>query len=169
MLPRAVKARYRCARKVKMLTRRRLLTGAALSAVAGTMPTSVFSQVAPPPPPPVVEVSANDPAVRAAGGAAFGKAIVIGGMIYVIRGIIGTQVTAFLYGRQSTFAEFLLWPFPAPMPSPKEKEYLRLALILGNTRGFREQIQFWIAEGKPVTWPQTTQEMRTAIRFYRRG
>jgi len=89
-------------------------------------------------------------------------------MIYIVRGIIGTRIIAFLYGRQATLLEFLLWPFPTPKPGPAEQEYLELAHQLGELPRFQQQISFWIAEGKPVRWPQTTKDMRAAIKFWSR-
>ena len=147
-----------------MLTRRTLLTATAVLAVSGSPGLTDF---VPPPIPPVIELAPDNP-VFGGSGAVAGQTIVIGGMVYVVRGMIGTQVIAFLHGRQATLLEFLFWPLPTPAPTPAEEEYLRLARLLGNIRGFQEQISFWRAEGKSVQWPQTTREMRTAIRHYRR-
>src|SRR3989344_3440990 len=164
MLLRAVTARSRGARKVRMLTRRRLLAGSALVTLASALPTSALAQVGPPPPPPPV-VKLNAVAYP---GASIGATIVIAGMIYIVRGIIGTQVIAFLYRRQATLFEFLLWPFPTPKPGPAEQEYLELAYQLGELPRFREEMWFKATDGERIEWPQTTKEMKAAIAFYSR-
>ena len=110
------------------LTRRKLLTSSALAAFASALPiaSALGQTVPPPPPPPVLQLDA-----AAYPGTSIGATIVIAGMIYIVRGIIGTRIIAFLYGRQATLLEFLLWPFPTPKPGPAEQEYLELAHQLG--------------------------------------
>ncbi|OGG77613.1 hypothetical protein A3B35_01055 [Candidatus Kaiserbacteria bacterium RIFCSPLOWO2_01_FULL_54_24] len=148
------------------LTRRKLLATTAVLIMSGSPGLTDF---VPPPPPPVVELAADNP-VFGGKAAVAGQTIVIAGMIYVVRGMVGTQVIAFLYRRQATLLEFLVWPFPTPKPGPAEQEYLELALKLGNLPRFREEIRFRIADGRPVEWPADTRAMRTAIRFWsRRG
>ncbi len=150
-----------------MTTRREILTGSALAGLVSMLPTITFSQVAPAPALPVVSVSPDNP-VFGVRTPIMGQAIVIGAMVYIVRGMIGTQVIAFLYGRQATLLEFLLWPLPTPAPTPAEIEYLRLALRLGNLPRFREEIAFRIADGRSVEWPVDANAMRTAIKFYSR-
>ena len=123
----------------------------------------------PPPPPPAPTPTPSTPA-SATSSPSVGPYVVGAAMIYVARGIVGTQVIAHQEHRQATLCEFLTWPMHAcRRPRGSERRYLKLALEYGNLRSVQERIEFARSGGQSFSWPANERAMRAAIRHERRA
>ena len=150
MLLRAVTARSRGARKVRMLTRRRLLAGSALVTLASALPTSALAQVGPPPPPP--PVIGGQAVTWKSHTNVFGQTVYIGIIAKTIAIILTAAYVSATQHRQLTFAEVVLAPFFF-LANPTEEEIFYAMVAWAYDELPRRREELIMQDRGPRTYP----------------